>query len=254
MNDGCGSGAPRGSPLARSAIELGQHDSIALGCGGYALGFVGGELEAAADFIHLARELNPHFAPLWHFSGWLRLLVGDPEKAILDFLHDSIINLSRLVAYDLALESGCCRDSNQREAGMGLGSELEHADHFAAYIAEVTKVIGHADRQRPLRDYCAGLLATEGRRSVEPMASVTDPGHTAVQHQKLLHFVANSPWSDEKVLAKVREQVVPLMTRHGPIKAWIIDDTGLPKVASIRSGCIISTAGSSASRPIARWR
>jgi SRSO17 transposase len=112
---------------------------------------------------------------------------------------------------------------------MGLGSELEHADHFAAYIAEVTKVIGHADREKPLRDYCAGLLATEGRRSVEPMASVTDPGHTAVQHQKLLHFVANSPWSDEKVLAKVREQVAPLMTQHGPIKAWIIDDTGIPK-------------------------
>jgi SRSO17 transposase len=31
------------------------------------------------------------------------------------------------------------------------------------------------------------------------------------------------------VLAKVREQVVPSMTRHGPIEAWIIDDTSFPK-------------------------
>jgi SRSO17 transposase len=37
------------------------------------------------------------------------------------------------------------------------------------------------------------------------------------------------PWSDERVLAKVRELVVPSMTRHGPIEAWIIDDTGFPK-------------------------
>jgi SRSO17 transposase len=112
---------------------------------------------------------------------------------------------------------------------MGLGSELEHADRFAAYVNELTKVIGHADREGPFRDYCAGLLATEGRRSVEPMAVVTAPGHVSMQHQKLLHLVAVSPWSDERMLAKVREQVVPSMTRRGPIEAWIIDDTGFPK-------------------------
>jgi len=114
---------------------------------------------------------------------------------------------------------------------MGLGSLLEYADRFAAYINDVTKVIGHADRVGPLRDYCAGLLATPGRRSVEPMAAVTteDPEHVPTQHQKLLHVVANSAWSDERVLAKVREVVVPSMTQHGPIEAWIIDDTGIPK-------------------------
>jgi hypothetical protein len=31
---------------------------------------------------------------------------------------------------------------------MGLGSKLEHADRFAAYVNELTKVIGHADRER----------------------------------------------------------------------------------------------------------
>ena len=58
---------------------------------------------------------------------------------------------------------------------------------------------------------------------------VTDPGRVSVQHQKLLHLVADSPWSDEKMLAEVREQVVPEMTRRGPIEVWIIDDTGFPK-------------------------
>jgi len=112
---------------------------------------------------------------------------------------------------------------------MDLRGRKEITARFEAYVGELTKVIGHADRNEPLRDYCAGLLATEGRRSVEPMAAVTDPGRVSAQHQKLLHFVANSPWSDERVLAKVCELVVPSMTRHAPIKAWIIDDTGFPK-------------------------
>jgi DDE superfamily endonuclease len=37
------------------------------------------------------------------------------------------------------------------------------------------------------------------------------------------------PWSDEQVLTKVRELVVPAMTPREPIKAWIIDDTSFPK-------------------------
>jgi SRSO17 transposase len=43
------------------------------------------------------------------------------------------------------------------------------------------------------------------------------------------HFVGEGKWSDEKVLAKVRELVLPKMERRGPIEAWIIDDTGSPK-------------------------
>src|SRR6266853_4034342 len=67
------------------------------------------------------------------------------------------------------------------------------------------------------------------RRSVEPMAAVTAPARVSAQHQKLLHFVANAAWSDELMLAKVRELVVPKMTGRGPIEAWIIDDTSFPK-------------------------
>jgi SRSO17 transposase len=100
---------------------------------------------------------------------------------------------------------------------------------FARYVEGLTSVIGHADRAVPLRDYCTGLLAAEGRKSVEPMAAVTAPAEVSAQHQKLLHFVANAPWSDEQVLAKVREMVVPAIERQGPIEAWIIDDTSYPK-------------------------
>jgi SRSO17 transposase len=112
---------------------------------------------------------------------------------------------------------------------MGLETIADGADRFAAYVEELTSVIGHADRAAPLRDYCAGLLAAEGRKSVEPMAAVTAPNRVSVQHQKLLHFVGEGKWSDARVLAKVREMVVPAIERHGPIEAWIVDDTAFPK-------------------------
>src|SRR5882724_11907476 len=112
---------------------------------------------------------------------------------------------------------------------MNLEPAVDSASRFASFVEELTSVIRHAVRARLLGDYCTGLLAAPGRKSVEPMAVVTAPSEVSVQHQKLLHFIANAPWSDEQVLAKVRELVVPAIERHGPIEAWIIDDTSLPK-------------------------
>ena len=100
---------------------------------------------------------------------------------------------------------------------------------FAAYVAGLAGVLGHADRIGPLRDYCTGLILPGERKSVEPMAAKTAPARTAAQHQSLLHFVGAAPWSDEKVLAKVREMVLPAIEKSGPIEAWIIDDTSFPK-------------------------
>ena len=100
---------------------------------------------------------------------------------------------------------------------------------FATYVEGLAGVIGHKDRERPLRDYCAGLMLSCERKSVEPIAAVTAPARVAAQHQSLLHFVGEGRWSDERVLAKVREMVLPAIERHGPIEAWIIDDTSFPK-------------------------
>ncbi len=100
---------------------------------------------------------------------------------------------------------------------------------FDAYIDALVSVIGHADRVGPLRDYCTGLLLPGERKSVEPMAALTAPAHTSAQHQSLLHFVGNAGWSDEAMLAKVREIVLPRIEALGAIEATIVDDTGFPK-------------------------
>jgi SRSO17 transposase len=112
---------------------------------------------------------------------------------------------------------------------MGLRRADDSESRFEAYVEGLVSVIGHADRAGPLRDYCVGLMMPCDRKSVEPIAAVTAPDRTAAQHQSLLHFVGEGRWSDERVLTKVREMVLPRMQLHGPIEAWIIDDTGFPK-------------------------
>jgi SRSO17 transposase len=115
------------------------------------------------------------------------------------------------------------------EGQMNLDQDGNSETRFAAYVAGLGSVIGHVNRTGPLRDYCTGLMLPGERKSVEPMAARTAPARTAAQHQSLLHFVGVATWSDEKVLAKVREMVLPAIEKAGPIEAWIIDDTSFPK-------------------------
>jgi len=113
--------------------------------------------------------------------------------------------------------------------GMGLHEAKDIESRFTRYVEGLVSVIGHADRAGPLQDYCLGLVMPGERKSVEPMAAITAPGRTAAQHQSLLHFVGEGGWSDDDVLGKVREMVLPQIERHGPIEAFIIDDTSFPK-------------------------
>ena len=113
---------------------------------------------------------------------------------------------------------------------MGLESEARGSEsRFADYVEAITSALGHADRAVPFRSYCAGLLLPGDRKSVEPMAARVQPGRVQAAHQSLHHFVAKAEWSDDAVLAAVRARVLPVIERHGRIRALIIDDTGMPK-------------------------
>jgi SRSO17 transposase len=48
-------------------------------------------------------------------------------------------------------------------------------------------------------------------------------------HQSLHHVVADAPWSDEAVLDRCLDFVIPAMLRRDPVVAWVVDDTGFPK-------------------------
>jgi SRSO17 transposase len=113
---------------------------------------------------------------------------------------------------------------------MAMDEQSSGHQGFDAYVEALIGAIGHADRAEPFRDYCLGLMMPVARKSVEPLAAVAAPARVSAKHQSLLHFVGQSPWSDEALIARVREWVLPRMVeRGGPIAAWIIDDTGFPK-------------------------
>jgi SRSO17 transposase len=105
---------------------------------------------------------------------------------------------------------------------------MSASDRFEQYMEHLAKGLGHADRHAGLKDYCTGLMLPPARKSVEPMAAGVDPLHASARHQALHHFVAKADWSDEEMLRRVSQWVVPRMDLSGG-GFWIIDDTGLPK-------------------------
>lgn len=102
------------------------------------------------------------------------------------------------------------------------------SNRFEKYLEYLAEGLGHADRHVGLRDYCKGLMLPLERKSVEPLAASMDPKHVSAKHQSLHHFVAKATWSDEVLLSRVREWLMPkLGVSAGGY--WIIDDTGFPK-------------------------
>jgi SRSO17 transposase len=105
---------------------------------------------------------------------------------------------------------------------------MSATERFDSFMEHLAAGLGHADRRSGLRGYCTGLMLPLSRKSVEPMAARVDPRHASAKHQALHHFVAQAQWSDEAMLNRICQWVVPKMD----FKAggwWIIDDTGFPK-------------------------
>src|SRR2546427_729051 len=105
---------------------------------------------------------------------------------------------------------------------------MDANDQFEQYMGHLADGLGHADRHAGLQGYCTGLMLPLSRKSVEPMAARVDPLHASAKHQALHHFVAKAEWSDDAMLKRIAQWVVPHMDlAHGGF--WIVDDTGFPK-------------------------
>jgi SRSO17 transposase len=113
--------------------------------------------------------------------------------------------------------------------GTRLSAPGPQEKRFAAYIDGLATAAGHEDRHTPLKNYCKGILLPGERKSIEPMAARLEPTSVQPTRQSLHHLVAKAPWSDEALLGQVRSAVLPAMQKHGPVVAWIVDDTGFPK-------------------------
>ena len=119
---------------------------------------------------------------------------------------------------------------------------MGQTQRFDEYLTHLSAGLGHADRNVGLRGYCTGLMQPLARKSVEPMAAKLEPMRASAKHQALHHFVAKAQWSDEEMLRRVAQWVVPKMDFAGG-GWWIIDDTGFPKKGKHSVGArVASTA------------
>lgn len=99
------------------------------------------------------------------------------------------------------------------------------------YFDRIGKILGSDKRRASFATYAMGLLGEAERKSVEPIAALAcaDPMRADAEHQRLLHFMVDSPWSDREVRREATRYALAAMTEREPVEAWILDDTGMLK-------------------------
>lgn len=102
------------------------------------------------------------------------------------------------------------------------------------YFEDVGDLLLDDRRRQSFAIYAMGLFGESERKSIEPLAArcCIDPSKVDAAHQRLLHFISNSRWSDRNVRRFAAKYAIGEMTRQGPIDSWIVDDTGFLKQGS----------------------
>ena len=86
-------------------------------------------------------------------------------------------------------------------AGMEPGLDSAAVGRLTAYFESIGTHLPRREQRESFATYFFGILSDGERRSVEPIAARAcgDPGGTKRSHDRLLHFLAQSPRSDRAV-------------------------------------------------------
>lgn len=68
--------------LTQQAAQCAQHDAATLTRAAHAISSVVVDIDRGADLIDQALRIDPSLAAGWYVSGWIRLFLGKPDKAI----------------------------------------------------------------------------------------------------------------------------------------------------------------------------
>lgn len=99
------------------------------------------------------------------------------------------------------------------------------------YFARIERHLPRREQRESFATYAFGILAEGERKSVEPIAAraAAEPDATARLHDRLSHFVRESPWNDRTVRREAAAYVAAVLSTREPVTTWIIDDTGFLK-------------------------
>jgi len=99
------------------------------------------------------------------------------------------------------------------------------------YFDRIGALLGRKGRRESFAIYAEGVFGDGERKSIEPIAAraCADPARADAEHQRLLHFALDAPWSDDAVRREAASYALDAMTAREPVDSWIIDDTGFLK-------------------------
>jgi TolB-like protein len=149
--------------LAQRAVELGKDDAFALTPSGWALAHVVRDLELGAALIDRALVLNSNLAEAWHYGGWVKTYLGEPEAALERFAR--AMRLSPL---------------DPRVTGMRAGTA--HAHFFLGRYDEAASWAAMALQDNP--DYQPGLRIAAASNA---MAGRPEQAHKAMARLRQLN-------------------------------------------------------------------
>ena len=117
---------------------------------------------------------------------------------------------------------------------METGLDSAAVGRLTAYFERIGSHLPRREQRESFATYFFGILSDGERKSVEPIAARAcgDPDGTKRSHDRLLHFLGQSPWSDEAVRREAARHAIEAMAVHAPVTTWIIDDTGFLKQGS----------------------
>lgn len=147
-----------GLALARRALAAGQDDAEVLAMSGYALGFLGHELERGRAAIEQAIAISPSSALGFSSSGWLHAYLGNHDEAIQRFRRALVLSP---------------RDPLAFRSRAGLAFALLFSGHPEDALAEASRAQNEAPGFTPAHRVRVVALAGLGRLA-EASAVVAD--------------------------------------------------------------------------------
>lgn len=99
------------------------------------------------------------------------------------------------------------------------------------FFGRIGKHLSFPGQRESFATYAFGILGDGERKSVEPIAAraSAEPKATERMHDRLLHFVRESPWEDRAVRREAATYVIGALAQREHVDDWIIDDTGFLK-------------------------
>jgi len=106
-----------------------------------------------------------------------------------------------------------------------------HARMHEYFEQRIGRQLVRPEQRASFATYALGIVGEGERKSVEPIAARAseDAAQCKLLHDRLLHFIGRSPWSDRRVRREAASYVVEALEQREPVTTWIIDDTGFLK-------------------------